>query len=142
MGPAVAILAGMVPFGEILRQFLADRALSVRTYATRVGRSHAFVSRVLAGLRLPPLDEAERWLDAVELTVAEREGLRLAAHLAHCPTWIVSHLEKLQDRLTAVEAEVVSLRAAAKGRGVAKPRTRHAVRATNPRPKRSKRSPT
>ncbi len=132
----------MVPFGEILRQSLADRTLSVRTYATRVGRSHAFVSRVLAGLRLPPLDEAEQWLDAVELTAAEREGLRLAAHLAHCPAWIISHLEQLQDRLAVVEAEVVSLRAAAKGRGMGKPRTRHAVGTITPRPKRSKRSPT
>jgi transcriptional regulator with XRE-family HTH domain len=130
----------MVPFGEILRQSLADRALSVRTYATRVGRSHAFVSRVLAGLRLPPLDEAERWLNAVELTVAERERLRLAAHLAHCPVWIVSHLEQLQDRLTVVEAEVISLRAASKQRMV-KPRIRHTVRVTKPASKRSKQQP-
>ena len=131
----------MVPFGEILRQSLADRALSVRAYAARVERSHAFVSRVLAGLRLPPLDEVQRWLDAVELTVVERERLWLTAHLAHCPVWIVSHLEQLQDRLTAVEAELVSLRAVAKRR-VAKARTRHSVETAKPTSKRSKRSPT
>jgi transcriptional regulator with XRE-family HTH domain len=106
----------MVPFGEILRQLLADRACSVRAYASRVGRSHAFVSRVLAGLRLPPLDEVEHWLKALELTKEDQDQLRLAAHLAHCPTWIVSHLDQLQQRLSTVEAELVSLRGTTKMR--------------------------
>jgi len=100
----------MVPFGELLRQGLADRGLSLRTFATRVGRSHTFVSRVLGGLRLPPLADLDAWFNALKVNPDERDRLRLAAHLTHCPKLVVDHLQRTQTRLDKALADVTSLR--------------------------------
>lgn len=90
-------------FGQFLSLRLGLMSLSQNQFARQVGRSGAFISFVIAGERLPPLEDLERWSIELRLSREDRAHFRDLADLAHTPTRIREQVEKLRARVRELE---------------------------------------
>jgi transcriptional regulator with XRE-family HTH domain len=57
----------------------------LEVFASRVKRTHGFISRIESGARRPPLEDMDTWADALRLSNANRIAFRVEAALAHLP---------------------------------------------------------
>ena len=86
----------MVPeFGRLLERFLADRHWSHRAFARLLGCSNGYLSGVIRGDRLPPLDQMGTWAETMGLSVDDADLLKQEAMLAHCPDAIAADYRSL-----------------------------------------------
>lgn len=63
--------------------------------------AHSFVSRVLRGVRPPPLKALEAWARALDITADERDRFDELAALAHSPPMIRERFETMREKLAA-----------------------------------------
>lgn len=93
-------------FGNAFRARLAAQRLTLREFSRCVGKpqSHGFMCRVLNEKQPPPLDELERWADALGLTdpIERDQFLELGCMAAMQPQALA--------RYQALKAEVARLR--------------------------------
>jgi len=76
-----------VPFGQQLKDLLAQRDLTQQAFAEKVGCSFSLVAKVVEGYRRPP-PQLEAWADAFELAGSERESFLEAGYLLRTPAFI------------------------------------------------------
>ncbi len=96
-GTGTLIRMGSNRFGLLLGECLARTDQSQNRFAKELGVSQGLVSRVLAGLRRPPLAAVERWILAATADPAEREALRWAAHLDQASPWLRAQVDRLRQ---------------------------------------------
>ena len=100
----------LTDFGRFLELLLADRSLTLRGFAARIGMSPGWVSRVKR-LTIAP-EHMEVWADALELHGEERERFVVLAWLTHAPPFVREYVATLEQALAAKGADV-----ARRGRG-------------------------
>lgn len=91
-------------FGRHLEQLLAARSLSLRAFASRIGMSPGWVSRVKR-LTLAP-EHMEVWADTLELKDDERERFLVLAWLTHAPPFVRDYVATLERALAATRITV------------------------------------
>lgn len=112
----------LTPFGQLFERLCAERGLSKRAVAERLGISH---SRLTESLRDPDHARAndERWyapdltkIDAMgrifQLSGDELDDFTTKAHLAHSPLLIQELVAQLQARADRQDEELRQLRIA------------------------------
>lgn len=78
-------------FGLVMTAILDRRGISDAAFARRLRTSSGRLCNVFRGLRRPPLDQLDEWLNAVgkmsrrECTEDERRAALMAAIIEHCP---------------------------------------------------------
>ena len=100
----------LTDFGRHLERLLADRSLTLRGFAARIGMSPGWVSRVKR-LTLAP-EHMDAWADALELHGEERERFLVLAWLTHAPPFVREYVATLEQALAAKGTD-----AAGRGRG-------------------------
>ena len=75
----------MRSFAGLLAQHLTERGLSGAAFAQRVGYNQSYLSKILRGIKPPPLGMVETWATALELSAPEQQRLALAAALDMVP---------------------------------------------------------
>lgn len=90
-------------FGQFLDLSMRNAGWSQLTFAQRVGVNQGFLSRVIAGSRNPPLDALPIWVDALGLAPDEADEFIRRAYLSHCPQWVQSYVESLEEQLRVAE---------------------------------------
>lgn len=132
-----------IPFPALLAQHIARLGWSHRAFARKLGRSNGFVSQIIRGERLPPLDLIESWGDELGLSTTERDAFILEAKLEHCPESIsASYRELLQTNAALADKVEEFKKQIAQERVPTKPRDRRSEKVANPQSKRSKRPTT
>jgi hypothetical protein len=91
-------------FPVFVQSHLRHRRLTVRSFARALGQSPSFVSRVLGGHRLPPLQAMDQWADILELTTHGREVLHLLAAKSHTPPRMLALVARLCQERAASES--------------------------------------
>ena len=98
-GLARDMVTPMSAFAAWLQQRLKDQGESISGFARKVGTAHSFISHVMRDERRPPLDQLEKWADALEIPEQGRPEFRELAHLAHAP-------DMVQDLVTSLRRKV------------------------------------
>ena len=84
---------GIQQFGEVLYGLIAEKGLSVRAIAPRLGVSHSMLSHIHTGYRPPPLDRLEGWADVFDLHGKDREYFLDLGALACAPERVLRMFE-------------------------------------------------
>jgi transcriptional regulator with XRE-family HTH domain len=77
--------AAISPFGCLVNKLLADRGLSQRAFATKVGLKQPHVAQLIGGRWPMPEARIATWIEALSLTGPEAEEFRIEALLTRCP---------------------------------------------------------
>lgn len=92
----------------MLKRLVGARFSSARAFvrvaypSDQESAGSAYVSKVIAGIKPPPLDRLDDWADALSLTDLERRQFKLLAGLAHIPGSAVREL--MADELAGLRA--------------------------------------
>ncbi|MBA3707207.1 MAG: hypothetical protein H0W83_00130 [Planctomycetes bacterium] len=77
----------------------------MREFSRRAGSNPALVSRVIRGLRHPPLASLDRWADAFSLSGSERSDFIEQGRLAVCPPEIAALVRRLRRENVDLKAK-------------------------------------
>lgn len=107
-------MAGDGDFGAELTRLLQARGIAQAEFARRVGKAPGVISFIRSGRRTPPLDQMQRWADAMGLAGAERARFLELAALAHTPPEARQLIARLRQRCARLEGEIATLKGVAR----------------------------
>jgi transcriptional regulator with XRE-family HTH domain len=84
----------MPSFADSYRNHLSLAGLSYAAVARQCRISKTAVADYATGIRVPPLDQVERLLAALDLSPADQARLTYLAHRDHCPPAIRQILDR------------------------------------------------
>jgi hypothetical protein len=79
--------------------------LNQNKLAKSVGVTLVFAHQVVRGKRLPPLDQADRWADALRLQGPERREFLIRVAIEHSPPLIFEVIKELRDEIGRLQAK-------------------------------------
>jgi transcriptional regulator with XRE-family HTH domain len=98
---------GMTAFGEMLVKYVKySRFRDVKTFAKSIGSSQSYLSRVINGLRNPPLDRIDEWARALEMEQLEAPRFRNLAEVAHLPQAVQPKFVEFLERFETCEFDL------------------------------------
>lgn len=101
-------------FSNLLRKLIEEKFESRRAFvravepASKEDSAQAYLTLVVSGKRPPLIERIDAWADALELKGKERDRFIDLACIAHLPTAVQPHFEKILGRLEAAEAALLA----------------------------------
>lgn len=85
----------MITFGHLLGWHLQSKGWSGVDFARRTQSSQSHLSKILRGVRPPPLEQVDVWIHHLQPPPQEAMILRLAASLAHTPPIVLDTMVEM-----------------------------------------------
>jgi hypothetical protein len=89
-------------FPDFLCRLLADRNMSVRAAARKIGLDHAYLVRVLKGTLSLPAKHVAKTADVLGLGGKERDDFVLAADIMRSPERVRKYIRELELKITNI----------------------------------------
>lgn len=101
-----ALWSAVLKFSEVFDRALKRAKLKQLPFAKKANTAQGFVSELLAGKKLAPLEKLDVWAEVLDLKGGDRAEFYRAAWLDHCPPEIADDYRRLRALVDKLERRV------------------------------------
>lgn len=102
-------LLAMNTFSEYLIECLRQRGWSRTDFAHALKTTQSVVSRYTTGVRPPPMDRLDLWIELLRLGPDDAETFRRLALQAHAPDKVMAQIKELEATIAKLKSDYSAL---------------------------------